>query len=144
MCGDDFLERHETIGVADPEPSGQRVRDLHPREEFALVAWIADDDRQVERQIRHIGERVTRVDSERCEHREDPVAEPLRQLSLVVASSSCHADNSIPCSRRAGMISWTRTRSCSATRSVTMSRTSASCSAGSRPSEAGVEMPAAC
>ena len=84
MCGDDFLERHETIGVADPEPSGQRVRDLHPGEEFALVPWIADDDRQVERQIRHIGERVTRVDSERRKHREDPVAEPLRQPSLVV------------------------------------------------------------
>ena len=83
MCGDDFLERHETIGVADPEPSGQRVRDLHPRRVRARRG-IADDDRQVERQIRHIGERVTRVDSERCEHREDPVAEPLRQLSLVV------------------------------------------------------------
>ena len=46
--GDDLLERHETIGVVDPEPSGQRVRDLHPGEEFAVVPWIADDDRQVE------------------------------------------------------------------------------------------------
>ena len=35
--GDDLLERDETIGVGDPEPSGQRVRDLHPGEEFALV-----------------------------------------------------------------------------------------------------------
>ena len=84
MRSDDLLKRHETIGVADSEPSGQRVRNLYSGEEFALIAWIADDDRQVERQIRHIGERVTRVDGEGREHREDPVAEPLRQPSLVV------------------------------------------------------------
>ena len=114
------------------------------REEFAPSRGSRTTTARLERQIRHIGERVTRVDGERREHREDPVAEPLRQLGLVVVvefvprrqldsllAKGWHDlvdENSLLLGHQVG----------------DDVATSASCSAGSRPSEAGVEMPAAC
>ena len=39
------------------------------------VLGVADDDREVERQVGDVGEGVRGVDRERREHREDPVDE---------------------------------------------------------------------
>ena len=48
------------------------------------VVGVAHDDRQVERQVRDVRERVARVDGQRGEHREDPLLEHLDEVLPVV------------------------------------------------------------
>ena len=77
--GDDLLERDVAVRVTDADPSRERVGDLDPGEQIAFVDGIAHHDREVERQVGHVRERVPGIDRERGQHREDSVVEPLGQ-----------------------------------------------------------------
>ncbi|GMA87564.1 hypothetical protein GCM10025868_28140 [Angustibacter aerolatus] len=98
--GDDVLEGHEARlvrvgvgrldggragrGLLDGDEPRQQRRHLDAGEVLLLRLGVADDDREVQRQARDVGERVGRVDRQRREHREDLVAEHLVQPVLLV------------------------------------------------------------
>ena len=82
--GDDLLERHVPRAVGDADEAGEQRRHLDPGEPLLAARLVAHDDREVERQVRDVGERVRGVDGERCEHREDPVVEHAGELRLRV------------------------------------------------------------
>ena len=81
--GDHLLEGNE------PEPVGQRHepreerRDLDAGEALPARLGVADDDRQVQRQVRDIRKRVRRVDRQRGEDRVHVLLERRLQLAAV-------------------------------------------------------------
>ena len=81
---DHLLERHEALAVGQRDEAGEQRRDLHPREALLAARRVAHDDREVERQVGDVGERVRGVDRERREHREDRVVEHLDEVLAVV------------------------------------------------------------
>ncbi len=83
VLADHVLERHEAL-VADRHEPAEDRRHLDAREVLLAGARVADQHREVEREPGDVGERVGRVDGQRCEHREHPVAEqPLAGLLLL-------------------------------------------------------------
>ena len=76
--------RYETAAVGKRDEPGEQRRHLHARETFLGVGGVADDDREVERHVAHVRERVGGVDGERREHRVDALAERGAQELLVV------------------------------------------------------------
>ena len=70
--------------VGERDEAGEQRRHLHPREALVAARRVADGDREVERQVRDVGERVRGVDGERGEHREDRLGEHLLELGAVV------------------------------------------------------------
>ena len=93
--GDDILERDEDPRLRRHEPAEQR-RDLDPREVDQVRIGVLDTDRQVERQVRDVRERVARIDRERGQHREDPRAEHGLQHPALGSSSSVQRRMWIP------------------------------------------------
>ena len=89
-------------------PSGERRRTrgssgghLHAREPLVAARRVAHGDREVQRQVRDVGERVRGVDRQRREHREDRVGEQLVEVGAIVGRrgrpsrrSGCRASSS--------------------------------------------------
>ena len=82
--GDHLLERHEALAVGHHDEAGQQQRHLHPGEAALLGDRVAHDHGEVERQVGDVRERVTGVDGERREHREDALLEHLVEVLAVV------------------------------------------------------------
>nr|CEL15387.1 hypothetical protein [Kibdelosporangium sp. MJ126-NF4] len=86
---DQVLQRQErgapfvSIGLHLEQPR-HVVGHLHPGEALGARLGVPHGDREVERQPRDVGERVRRIDRERCQHREDLVGEVDAQPLLVV------------------------------------------------------------
>ena len=74
--------KRERVGHRDE--AGEQRRHLHPREPFLAGRVVADDDREVQREVRDVRERVRGVDRERREHREDALLEHARELGARV------------------------------------------------------------
>ena len=85
---DHLLERDEPLAVGQPEEAGQQGRHLHPGEAFLAGRRVAHHDREVQREVRDVGERVGRVDRQRREHREDPLVEDAAEV-LTVRLGQC-------------------------------------------------------
>jgi hypothetical protein len=82
--GDDLLEREVTAPDGRHQPV-EEGRYLHPGETKFLTGRITDEDGQVERQVGDVRERMSGVDGQRREDREDLVVEePAQVLALVV------------------------------------------------------------
>ena len=84
MGGDHLLERHEPLAVGHDHEPRQQVGHLDPGEPPLAGDRVAEQHREVQRQVRDVRERVARVDGERREHREDPLLERLDEELLVV------------------------------------------------------------
>ena len=84
MRGDHLLERHEALAVGHHDEAREQRRDLHPGEALLAGLGVADRDREVEREVRDVRERVGRVHRERGEHREDARVEHLDEVLAVV------------------------------------------------------------
>ena len=82
--GDHLLERHEPLAVGHHHEPRQQVRHLDAGEPPLAGDGVAEEHRQVQREVRDVRERVTGVDGERREHREDPLLEGLDEELLVV------------------------------------------------------------
>ena len=79
VARDDVLERHEALALDSAEPPRRRraeqVGGTLTRAKCSLpVCGLRTQHGEVERQAGDVGERVRRVDGQRREHREDPVA----------------------------------------------------------------------
>ena len=81
---DDLLEQHEALAVGQRDEAGEQRRHLHPREALVAARRVAHGDREVQRQVGDVGERVRGVDRQRREHREDRVDEQLLEVGPVV------------------------------------------------------------
>ena len=115
---------------------GQQRRHLHAREALLAARGVAHDDREVQRQVRDVRERVRGVDRERREHREDAVLEHRGRAGLrSSSSSSSQSANSTPasCERGRDLLGERRAPGGS-TSSSTRARIARSCSTWSRPS----------
>ena len=84
MGGDHLLERHEPLTVRHHHEPRQDRRDLDPGEPGHPGPRVAHEDSQVEREVRNVGEGVSRVDRQRRHHGEDPLAELLVQVFPIV------------------------------------------------------------
>lgn len=83
MFGDDLLERHEPHTVGHHHEPGQQVGDLDPGEPMVATDGIVDHHCEVQREIGDVRERMTGIDGQRREHREDPVVEIGLQMRPV-------------------------------------------------------------
>ena len=84
VLADHVLERHEAL-VAERHEAAEDRWHLHPGEVLLAGLGVPDQHREVEREPGDVGEGVGRVDGQRCQHREDPVAEqPLAVLLLLL------------------------------------------------------------
>ena len=83
VLADDVLERHEAL-VAEGDEAAERGRHLDPCEVLLAGLGVADQHGHVQREPGDVGERVSRVDGERREDREDALLEePLAELLLL-------------------------------------------------------------
>ncbi len=81
---DDLLDRHVHRPISDLEEARQELRDLDPREALLAGLGVTDEQAEREREPGDVGERLTRTDRERREHRIDlPLVELLQLLELV-------------------------------------------------------------
>ena len=83
LGGDDLLERHEPLAVGHHHETGQQRRDLHPRHPLDAVHGVAHPDDEVQREVGDVGERMSGVDRQRRQHREDLPVEGLGQVLAV-------------------------------------------------------------
>ena len=90
---DHVLERHEPRFLRQRDEAGQDRRHLHAREALLPALRIAHGDREVERQVRDVWERVSRVDRERGEHREDLLPEDGVELAQLLLAHLIGADD---------------------------------------------------
>ena len=70
------------VAVGQRDEAGEQRRHLHPGEPLLAGRRVAHDDREVQRQVRDVRERVRGVDGERREHREDASSNIARELRL--------------------------------------------------------------
>ena len=85
-------------GVAERARSGRRSAAPSPARSAPCRSWGCGSHREVEREPGDVGERVRRVDGERREHREDPVAgRAACSASARRVSRSSHRTSSMPC-----------------------------------------------
>ena len=82
--GDHLLQGHEALAIGHDHEPRQQVGHLHPCEPPLAGDRVAQEHRQVQREVRDVGERVAGVDGEGREHREDPLLEGLDEELLVV------------------------------------------------------------
>ena len=84
----DLLERHEALPVGQVGEPRQQRRDLHAGEPTLTGHRIADRGREVQREVRDVRERMRGVDRQRCQHREDALAEPPAEELPVLAPTA--------------------------------------------------------
>ncbi len=102
---DDVLERDEA-GVAQRHEAVEVRRHLHPREVLLGRLRVPDQNGEVEREPRDVGEGVGRVDRQRREHRVDALLEELLAPLLLFAVEVGPAD------QRDALVAQRRARSC--------------------------------
>ena len=137
--GDDFLERHEALAVGEGDEARQQRRDLHPGEPALAGRRVAD------RRPRGsaTGSRCTgtgaRVDRQRREDREDPLAELVVRGTPGPASSSSSQCDAAGCAPSRAPAAGRPSTSASARplSATTRSRIASSCSSGAMPSGVG-------
>ena len=81
---DHVLERDVALALDQRDETRQDRRHLDARKALLLALGVADDHRQVEREVRDVGERVARVDRQRSEHRKDLLAEHRVKLTQLL------------------------------------------------------------
>ncbi len=112
MVRDKVVEQHEAPfgrrSALDRDEARQRRRNLHPSEVQldALARRLLELDREREREIRDVRERMPAVDRERREHREDGLIESFREggLRLVVELAHVHQADSFALERRQQLV----------------------------------------
>ena len=82
--GDHLLERDEPLAIGHHHEPRQEVGHLDAGEAPLGGDRIAEQHREVQREVRDVRERVPGVDGERREHREDALLEGLDEELLVV------------------------------------------------------------
>src|SRR6202011_1363764 len=82
--GDDVLERHEPRVFGERDETRQHRWHLDSREALLPALWVAHRDREVERQVRDVRERVARVDRERSQNRKDLLAKDRVKLAELL------------------------------------------------------------
>ena len=76
--------------------SREELGDLEPGEATVAGLRIRDVDRQREREIRDVGERVAGVDGQRSEHREDALVEPVVEFGAFLVGHLVPRDDVDP------------------------------------------------
>ena len=69
--GDQLLERDGTPAIRQGNEARQQRWDFDAGKTHLMAHGVADHHRQVEREVRDVGERMRRVDGERCENGKD-------------------------------------------------------------------------
>ncbi len=82
--GDHLFEGYETLAVGHDHEARQGGRHLHPGDAALPRGRILHLDHEVERQVRDVGERMTRVDRQRGEDRVDLALEDVDEVLAVV------------------------------------------------------------
>jgi hypothetical protein len=82
--GDDLLQRHETLAVGHHHEAGQDRGDLDAGEPGLSRVAVPHENRQIEREVRDVRERVGRVHRQRGDDREHPGTELLVEIDAVV------------------------------------------------------------
>ena len=145
---DDVLQRHErgcSAGHGGDEPRQQRRHLARGRSaRFAGLRVGARMHGEVERRVRDVRERVRRVDGERRQDREDPVAEELAQAAAARRRSRSSHRTQVD-ALFAQLRDASRRWSSGACRSISRRRRrqicSSTCAGQSAPSAAGTAMP---
>ncbi len=94
--GDHVLLRDEPLAVGQRHEPGDVRRYLHPCEPADLRRGIAHHDRQVQRQVGDVRERVCRVDGQGREDREHPLLEHLTKMHPIVSAEVLPVDDADP------------------------------------------------
>ena len=81
---DHILDRYEPRTVPERHQAGKDRWHLDPSETSLARHRIAHHGRQAQRQIRDVGERVSGIDRERRQDREDPLVEDSTQFDTLV------------------------------------------------------------
>ena len=80
------MRRDHLLGwdVAPPTRHAQEAREegrsLDPREAASATRGVADDDREIQRQVGDVREGMSRIDRQGCQHRIHALVEDLPQL----------------------------------------------------------------
>ncbi|EFX59988.1 hypothetical protein DAPPUDRAFT_346030 [Daphnia pulex] len=83
MGGDDLFQRHEPLAVLGGQEARERGRQLETGETLLTVLGVVHPDRQIEREVADVGERVAGIDGQRGEDREDAAVELGPEVLLV-------------------------------------------------------------
>ncbi len=86
MRRDHLLQRDELAAPRHRHEAGEQRRHLHAREALLTGRRVAHDDREVQRQVGDVRERVCRVDRQGSEHREDALIEDPCELRLGIGA----------------------------------------------------------
>ncbi len=142
LRGDQLLDREVSARTDRNEP-WEQLRHLQTGESPVAGLRIRDVDRQREREVRDVRERVTGVDGERGEHGEDPFVEPIVEFDAFVVGDVVPRDDVDPRrARSSGTNRSTNVPSIRSTNSSTLWPISPSVCAGVRPSGESRSMPA--
>jgi hypothetical protein len=97
VLGDQVLERHERLAVADRHEARQHLlRHLHARERLQPADRVAHDDAEREREVGDVGERPSQPDRQRRQDREDLAAEALVERRSLLVRDVADADDPDP------------------------------------------------
>ncbi len=86
LRGDQLFGEYEADPVRKAEQAGKDRRHLDPGKPSFSGIGIADHRRQAEGEVGDVRKRVSRIDSERCEHREDSLLEDVDEVRPVVGT----------------------------------------------------------
>ena len=98
---DQLLEGHEAA-PAERDESRQQWRNLHASKALLSGGRVLDEHGEVERQVRDVGERMSRVDRERGEDREDVSLEDGQEPGLFLLVEVLEARKEDPRARETG------------------------------------------
>ncbi len=94
--GDDVLERDVALTFDQRDEAREDGRHLDSREMLLLALWVADQDRQVQREMRDVRERMAGIDGQRRQHRKDLLPENRVQVAQLALGDLVGADHSDP------------------------------------------------
>ena len=94
--GDDEILGGQQALVVDGNQAREQVGHLHPGETSLHRVGVADERGDRQRQIGDVGERMARVDGERCEHGEHPLLVDLRHRLAVEGTQLVPVDDRDP------------------------------------------------
>jgi len=100
--GDDVLERDVALTFDQRDEPREDGRHLDTREMLLLALWVADQNRQVQREMRDVWEGMAWVDGQRRQHREDLLPENRVQVAQLALGHLVGADKSNPRSGQGG------------------------------------------
>ena len=93
---DDVFDGNVAAALRQRDQPGQYGRDLYPREALLVPLRVANDHREVERQVRDVRKWMRRVDRKRGQHREDLLAEHRVELAQLLLGDALPAHERDP------------------------------------------------